>query len=252
MIRLFAVRALALALLAGLACGGAMAEEKPSPAGYWLGSIEYPGGPLEITILLLQDKAGGWQGEIDLPAQGVRNLRLDSIAVQGAAVSFGVAAINGKPFFTGDLSADGQLIVGNLTQMERNFMFTLRRSSEPPEDDTKLYAAYEKAGVAGEGLSGTWLGLLEHNPARIRLILKIAEGDDGTLSGSMASPDQGGKEIPIESIVLDGKIVKMSLASLYANYQAEMNTDGSALYGSWEQTGQTMTLNFKRQAADKQ
>lgn len=247
--RFIAASAFMLSLLAFLACGTAMAEAEPNPAGYWVGSIEYPGGPTEITLLLLQDKSGGWHGEIDLPRQGVRNLRLDSIDIQGTAVSFGMSAINGKPYFTGDLSADGQLIVGNLTQLERNFMFTLRRSTEPPEDDSKIYEAYERNGVPGEGVTGTWLGLLEHNPARIRLVMKIAKGEDGAYTGSMASPDQGGKEIPIDFISLDGRIVKMSLASLYASYEAELSGDGSAMYGNWEQTGQNMTLNFKRQPA---
>jgi hypothetical protein len=240
---------LTIVLLALLASSGATAQNRPSAVGYWTGSIEYPGGPLEFTVLLLQNSAGDWAGELDLPTQGVRNLRLNTIDINGAAVSFGVIGINGDPVFSGDISGDGGTISGTLTQMGQTFLFTLQRSLEPPEDDTRIYEAYEKDGVAGVGLQGVWLGLMEKHPAKIRLIMTIAKGANGALTGTMTSPDQGGKEVPIGTILLDGKIISMSLPSMYATYQAEMDNEGRAMYGSWEQTGQTMNLNFKRQAA---
>jgi hypothetical protein len=249
MTRLYTI--LTIVLLALLASSGVLAQSRPSAVGYWTGSIEYPGGPLEFTVLLLQNSAGDWAGELDLPTQGVRNLRLNTLDINGAAVSFGVLGINGDPLFTGDISGDGETISGMLTQMGQTFLFTLQRSPEPPEDDTHIYEAYEKEGVAGVGLPGVWFGLMEKHPAKIRLIMKLAKGADGALTGTMASPDQGGKEVPIDTILLDGKIISMSLPSMYATYQAEMDGEGRAMYGSWEQTGQTMTLNFKRQAAAK-
>jgi len=251
MTRLYTIPTIALTLIALLASSGALAQSQPSAVGYWTGSIQYPGGPLDFTVLLLQNRTGGWAGELDLPSQGVRNLRLNTLDINGAAISFGVMGINGNPVFTGDLSGDGETISGTLTQMGQTFLFSLQRSQEPPEDDTHLYDAYEKTGVAGVGLPGVWFGLMEKHPAKIRLIMKIAKGEDGALTGTLTSPDQGGKEVPIGTILLDGKIISMSLPSMYATYLAEMDGEGRAMYGSWEQTGQTMTLNFKRQAAEK-
>jgi hypothetical protein len=245
--RFCSILAIASVLFALFLAGGVSAESQPSALGFWDGSIEYPGSALGFNVVLLQDRDGDWAGVIGIPTQGIWNLRLNKLEVAGQNVVFGMEGINGNPLFTGTLSADGQAIAGTLAQGGQAFAFVLRRTSEPPPDGSELLAPYEKAGVAGEGLAGTWLGLLEMKPARIRLVMTISEGADGVLSGTMKSPDQNDKEVPIDSLSVDGKAVNLSLGSIYATYQAELNDDGSELYGSWDQTGHTMTLHFKRQ-----
>ena len=246
--RLSEVLAITLALLAGLASGGVTAESGPSAMGYWEGSIEYPGAPMKITLMLLQNRTGEWSGVIGIPSQGIRDLGFNTIDIEGGALSFGVIGINGDPMFTGEITADGQAISGTLSQSGQSFPFSLRRSTEQPVFDPKLLEPYEKEGVPGEGLAGTWFGLMEKPPARIRVVMTIARGEDGTLSGTMRSPDQGDEEVPIDSLSFEGTAVNMTVGSLYATYQAEMNGDGSTMLGTWNQTGRTMTLEFKRQA----
>src|SRR5690625_6110892 len=45
----------------------------PSSADVWQGAIEIAGMPLEVTIRL-NPEAAGWQGSIDIPAQGATDM----------------------------------------------------------------------------------------------------------------------------------------------------------------------------------
>lgn len=115
-----------------------------SPAGEWRGAIELPGSKLEVTVVLEQ-RADGWHGDIDIPAQQAKDLPLDPIAVDGAAVTFAIAGIPGEPTFAGELSATGDRLSGKFTQGGRTFPFVLQR----PEAVAAAAAAATESAFAG-------------------------------------------------------------------------------------------------------
>lgn len=95
-----------------------------TPAGAWSGAIQIPGMELGIRVELSQ--AGGWNGHISIPAQGLKDLALAEVGVQGSAVAFRMPGIPGDPAFKGRLEEDGALR-GTFTQGGQSFPFTLRR-----------------------------------------------------------------------------------------------------------------------------
>jgi CubicO group peptidase (beta-lactamase class C family) len=114
---------LLLALVAPLA-----AQTAPTPAGDWRGAIELPGQKLDVQVRLAQ-KDGTWQGEVDIPAQAAKGLKLEKITVDGAKVSFAIADVPGDPMFAGELAADGGKIAGRFVQNGGRFKFALERAA---------------------------------------------------------------------------------------------------------------------------
>lgn len=116
----------------------AQAQEAPAAqqsatleaAGVWQGAIEIPGMPLEVTVRLGQE-AQGWQGTVDIPAQGAADLPLGDITVQGNEVSFAMAGIPGDPVFRG--TVEGARMTGIFAQAGQEFPFTLERQDAAAE-----------------------------------------------------------------------------------------------------------------------
>lgn len=117
----------------------AAAQEAPSAAGVWTGSIEVPGSPLGVQVELVppaepaaEGESAGWTGTIDIPAQGATDLPLEAVTVEGASVSFRIAGVPGAPTFRGTLSDDGAEISGDFTQGAATLTFRLQRGEEAP------------------------------------------------------------------------------------------------------------------------
>jgi len=92
-------------------------------------------------------------------------------------------------------------------------------------------------------ISGTWQGTLEAGKS-LRVVLKIAKGDDGGWKSTLYSIDtQGGTPIPVSSTKLDGSSVKL-LVIPGISYEGKLTADGSEIDGSWNQ-GQAIPLNLK-------
>jgi uncharacterized protein (TIGR03435 family) len=92
-------------------------------------------------------------------------------------------------------------------------------------------------------ISGTWQGTLEAGKS-LRVVLKIAKGDDGGWKSTLYSIDtQGGTPIPVSSTKLDGSSVKL-LVIPGISYEGKLTADGSEIDGSWNQ-GQALPLNLK-------
>lgn len=120
--RRFAAVITTLLLLAGAAFA------QSAPEGNWAGAIEIPGAPLEVSVTLTQTPTG-WEGTIDIPAQGAFGLPLTDVAVWGQDVTFAIAGVPGAPTFTGTLATtDGQdTIQGAFSQSGQQFPFALTR-----------------------------------------------------------------------------------------------------------------------------
>lgn len=147
----------ALALVAVLALApSARAEEA---AGAWQGAIQGPGGSLEVRVELVEG-AAGWEGTIDIPAQGAFALPLAGIELDGARVRFAIAGVPGDPLFDGELAADG--IAGTFTQRGQRLPFALRRGEgaargRPQNPPPEVPYLSEEVRFAGDGvqLAGT-------------------------------------------------------------------------------------------------
>ncbi len=109
-----------------------------------------------------------------------------------------------------------------------------------------LAAAQETAKpVPGEGAAGEWLGALEVGQAKLRLGLHVEAKADGGLTAILDSIDQGAK-IPVDTVVFEGRTLRLTINAARAGYEGTLNADGSALEGKWSQGGRELPLILRR------
>ncbi|HVS63779.1 MAG TPA: serine hydrolase [Thermoanaerobaculia bacterium] len=91
-------------------------------AGHWNGTVELPGQELEFDVDL-RSGSDGWSGDISIPAQGLRDVPLAGIEVEGDSVRFAIPGIPGEPTFEGTLAGD--VVEGDLSQGGATFPFSM-------------------------------------------------------------------------------------------------------------------------------
>jgi len=92
-----------------------------------------------------------------------------------------------------------------------------------------------------ERLMGSWAGTLEVGGTELRIVFHVKQ-DDGGLSATMDSPDQGATGIPVSSVTVEGDSVTLAVARINGRYEGALSSDGSTMEGSWTQGGQSAPL----------
>jgi dipeptidyl aminopeptidase/acylaminoacyl peptidase len=95
-------------------------------------------------------------------------------------------------------------------------------------------------------VEGNWLGTLDVG-AKLRLVLKIKKSESSH-TAKLDSLDQGANDLPIDSIVLDGKKLTFSTEKLDINYEGTLNEAGDEISGTFKQGTNSFPLVFKRTA----
>ena len=97
---------------------------------------------------------------------------------------------------------------------------------------------------------GTWTGALAlPSGLKLRLVLHVKAGEDGTLTGTMDSPDQGATGIPLSAVTVDRATVHFELASVGAAFVATLEGGGTRLVGTWQQGGGSLPLTLEKGGA---
>src|SRR5207302_341758 len=73
-----------------------------------------------------------------------------------------------------------------------------------------------------KGIEGVWQGALKVGVAELRLVVHIANKPDGTLTGTLDSPDQGAKDLPIEAVTVKDKDVRLEMKKLRASFEGKL------------------------------
>jgi len=128
MLRSVRMPLLVLVLIAG-AAGTAFADGPVD--GHWKGKIKVPGQTLEIEIDFATAGDGSLSGDISIPVQGIQDLGLIEIALDGSKILFKIQDIPGDPSFDGTISDDGDTISGTFTQAGQSIPFDLVRGDSP-------------------------------------------------------------------------------------------------------------------------
>jgi hypothetical protein len=93
---------------------------------------------------------------------------------------------------------------------------------------------------------GDWEGKIDTGNGSLRVVVHIAQADDGKLTGSLDSPDQDAMGIAISSITYKEPDLHFAVESLSGSYQGAMNQDGSTITGEWKQSGLSLPLVLSR------
>jgi CubicO group peptidase (beta-lactamase class C family) len=90
-------------------------------------------------------------------------------------------------------------------------------------------------------IQGDFIGSL----GPLHLKLHIVAAPDGTLTGTLDSPDQGASGIPCADIHQIGRTLSFSVPSVRGTWKGAIENEGSTLSGTWDQ-GTSMPLIFNR------
>jgi hypothetical protein len=213
--------------------------------GVWKGAIEIPNMPLRVEVELSTNDAGEPSGTIAIPAQGLRGFALSAVQMEGKMVHFEMGGIPGTPTFDGELSESGESISGEFTQGPQRFAFSLSKDDGSGDDED---VPEIPEGTPGEGVVGDWGGTLSIGPMELRLALHVEQTEDGGLTGTLDSIDQGAMGIPISAMTYEAESREFWFESnaIGGEYRAVLNHDGSALEGTWTQNGRANPLTFFR------
>jgi hypothetical protein len=216
-----------------------LAPAAANPAGLWEGTLKTPDSDMVLAFNLHLD-GDRWTAEIDVPAQGISGLPLEKVKVDGSAISFSIAA-PGDPQFAGKLAEDGKTISGNFTQGGGSLPLDFKWKSEP--------RAVTK-GPANSGevqvLEGIWEGAMDINGTPLHLRLNFTKNADGSIAGTLDSPDQKVTGLRIDSISRAGDSVKLEVKTIGGSYQGTLNKEASTLTGTWTQMGNGLPLTLQR------
>jgi hypothetical protein len=196
---------------------------------------------LKVLVDLALDSGGQWIGDIDIPQQGTKDLRLKGISVTGSAVAFELTAGPGQPTFKGKLSEDGKTISGDFVQAGNSFPFTLTRTGE-----AKVYVPAKNAEIP-TGFAGQWEGSLETMGGKLRLVFHLAN-KEGSADGTIDSLDQGAMGIPMDEISVANGTIRISVHVVNGSYTGKLSEDGKTLTGEWSQGGATLPLALTKSA----
>lgn len=94
-------------------------------------------------------------------------------------------------------------------------------------------------------LAGNWLTTLEFNGIKNRLLLKIQKAGDG-YTGKFDSVDQGAKDLPIDSVTLDGDKMSFVAAQFGMRYEGTLNDKGDEITGTFKQGAGSTAMIFRR------
>lgn len=239
---MFDIRKVVLVLLTLAMPLAASADDLADVIGRWKGEITLPTTALEI-IVVLSDDDGDLAGTIDIPVQALRGHKLSEVSLDKKTITFQLPGIPGSPTFNGTVGKDDKTISGTFKQAGQSLPFQLSRTDE---EEPKI-SATPANGVPGDGLVGVWQGSIKVQVFELRIVLHVGE-DDGVLSATVDSLDQGVTGIKVSQVAIEDRDVSLELKKIAATFAGKMSDDGAEIEGEWKQGGQTMPLVFKRLA----
>ena len=95
-------------------------------------------------------------------------------------------------------------------------------------------------GLSAQGLAGDWQGKLDVGSMKLRLVTHF-EQTDGGWSGTLDSPDQGARGIPMDAVTRTDSLVTFTVAALGVRYTGVLRGD-SLIDGTFQQGAASLTL----------
>jgi len=102
------------------------------------------------------------------------------------------------------------------------------------------------SGAVTNGVAGKWNGTLEIGPVKLRVVFKISAAADGTLTAKMDSLDQGARDIPVDSVTVKDKTLRLEVNAVQGVYLGTLDGAGTKATGEWTQGPQTLPLTLTK------
>jgi hypothetical protein len=213
-----------LAMLLGAAVAlPAMAQSEAEILGPWHGILTPPGSTgVTVVLTIRKDSDGALAAVFSQPYSGANaGAPVSALAVRDGTLGFAIARANAA--FEGKWDAAAHRWDG---------VFKVGGADLP----LRLEAGKPASRPVVAGLDGVWQGSIERNGAKLRLVLRIATADYGTVA-VLDSPDQlsYGQEVPV--LGRDGAKVELRIPATGAAYEARLSDDLATMSGVWKRPG---------------
>jgi uncharacterized protein (TIGR03435 family) len=103
--------------------------------------------------------------------------------------------------------------------------------------------------LRAQDVAGTWQGTIEDGKDELRSAVRIVS-DDGKLSGTFYSIDQGGDPFALSSISRQGDTLTFAIALINGSFSGRFSDDGNSVSGVWSQNRNKLPLRLVRASGD--
>lgn len=224
-------RILLLVVLALVAPGAAQAQ---NIVGDWQGTLKAQGAELRVVLHVTKADNGSLKATMDSPDQAALGIPVNSVAVKNYKVDFTVEAVHGS--YEGKVNSDATEIDGTWTQ-GAPLPLVFKRAAAPIKIEHKP--------AKPSDIDGAWSGSLDTPNGQLRVVFHITNTEDG-LTGTMDSPDQGAKGIPVTAVTRDGSSLKIEMKQIAGAFDGKIAKDLTSIEGTWTQLGGSIPLVLKR------
>ncbi|MBA7514390.1 hypothetical protein ES705_06418 [subsurface metagenome] len=95
-------------------------------------------------------------------------------------------------------------------------------------------------------IEGIWEGQLKVPGTELRIIFNISKNQDGALTATLDSPDQGVTDIPVEEVIFKDNTLHLEVKSAGSVFEGNVSEDFLVIEGEWKQSGQALPLTINR------
>jgi hypothetical protein len=213
--------------------------------GYWKAAVEdEPGHRSPIGLKIGRAPDGTFGGMLALLEMGLEDAQASLVRATNGGLHLEWQLL--RITIEGQLAADATKLTGTWKQNAKTVPVQFERLDKPasalPEN---LSFTPDKPG----DIRGYWKGTLDDQGNKLRLVLRIGTTPDGVLAGTMASLDQGGREMPMTRGEFTNSIAKLEWKPIHGVFKGTLNTEGTVLDGTWEQMGPPLNLKLERTVA---
>jgi uncharacterized protein len=203
-------------------------------AGDWQGVLNAGTRQLHI-ILHITNSDGNLKATMDSVDQGAFGLPVSSISLKNSKLKFEVDKVGGS--YLGKLTPDATKISGSWSQGGAFLDLDFKRA-------TSAVKAEPKPGPPSD-IDGDWLGTVEANGIKLRVVFHIRNMADG-LTATMDSPDQGAMGIPTTTVNRNGSSLKIEMKQINGAYEGKISSDLTTIDGVYTYSSGELPLVVKR------
>jgi uncharacterized protein len=201
--------------------------------GTYSGTLQAGDAQLHLVLHLTRGARGELRATLDSLDQGVFAIEASSISLSSGTLRFEITSVRAQ--FSGKISADHKNIDGSWSQGSVSLPLSFHR--EPPA---------HKPSDALFPVEGLWQSALETHGMRLRYQLHVSHDSDGELLAALDSLDQSVSGLPAIHVILNESAFHFEIPAMAGYYDGTLNPAKNAISGTWNQSGDSAKIDFKR------
>src|SRR5215469_11374010 len=181
--------------------------------GDWHGTLRVQSSELRLVLHISNNFDGSLQATLDSIEQNENGIPVTSVTLRGSALSIKVDSVQGS--YEGKVNAVGSEIAG-IWMQDAPLELTFHRGGIPAR-------AAAKAAKPSD-IDGDWLGTIDTEMGKLRLVLHIRNTDQGLAAG-VDSPDQNANGLPVTGMIRSGRSLKFEMKEIGGAYEGNISSD---------------------------